>query len=54
MSIAITREVSRAIEHCELTYLDRTPLTWSAGVSGRRPRDYARGAWRNTRPGRRG
>ncbi len=26
MSIAITREVSRAIEHCELTYLDRTPI----------------------------
>ena len=24
--LAITREVSRAIEHCELTYLDRTPI----------------------------
>jgi len=24
--IAITREVSRSIEHCELTYLDRTPI----------------------------
>ena len=26
MTLAITREVSRAIEHCELTYLDRTPI----------------------------
>ncbi len=26
MSIAITREVSRSIGHCELTYLDRTPI----------------------------
>ena len=26
MSIAITREVSRAIEQCELTYLVRTPI----------------------------
>lgn len=24
--LAVTREVSRAIEHCELTYLDRTPI----------------------------
>ena len=24
--LAITREVSRAIEHCELTYLDRAPI----------------------------
>jgi dimethylargininase len=24
--LAITREVSRAIEHCELTYIDRTPI----------------------------
>ena len=24
--LAITREVSRAIEHCELTYLDRNPI----------------------------
>ncbi len=27
--IAITREVSRAIEHCELTYLDRAPIDLS-------------------------
>ena len=26
MTLAITREVSRAIEDCELTYLDRTPI----------------------------
>lgn len=33
MSIAITREVSRAIEHCELTYLDRTPINLERAIA---------------------
>jgi dimethylargininase len=41
MDIALTRDVSRSIERCELTFLDRTPIDYPRAVA--QHRDYCDG-----------